>query len=204
MTFVLIRHGETDWNARGLFQGSADIPLNETGLAQARAAGTELSGQPWDVIVCSPLQRAARTAEVIADAVGLPAPRRYPELTERDYRHLEGAAVAGYGPQDGPEFADCEPEADVTDRAAAALDRLAAEHRGRRVLVVAHGTLIRLVLSRILGEPVERIHNAAANVIEPEMGDDGAVTWAVRAINGQAVGGDRSGPGPREVPASVG
>src|SRR5512140_799505 len=69
----LVRHGETDWNRRGLCQGQADIPLNETGLAQARqtAAMLRQAGQKFAAIYSSPLMRARRTAEETAGALGL-------------------------------------------------------------------------------------------------------------------------------------
>lgn len=187
MSFVLIRHGETDWNVRNLFQGSTDIALNDTGRAQARAAGDVLACRGWDVIVSSSLSRAAETADVIAARVGLARPQRYRTLIERDYGTLEGRPVCEYGPQDGPDFAGCEPEAAVADRALATLAELALIHRGDRVLVVAHGTLIRLTLQRLLGSPVERIHNAALNVIDPVFDAEETLSWRVRIINGSPV-----------------
>jgi broad specificity phosphatase PhoE len=56
--FLFLRHGQTDWNREGRYQGLRDIPLNETGLAQARAAATALAAQRIDRIVASPLDRA--------------------------------------------------------------------------------------------------------------------------------------------------
>ncbi|MDR2686749.1 MAG: histidine phosphatase family protein, partial [Oscillospiraceae bacterium] len=74
MTLLYLRHGQTDWNARDLVQGRTDIPLNETGRAQARARATELIGYrpPVDVIYASPLKRARETAEIIQSALGVP------------------------------------------------------------------------------------------------------------------------------------
>ena len=62
MTIYLVRHGETDWNARRIVQGVTDIPLNETGLAQAAAARELMKDVPIDIIYSSPLVRAYRTA----------------------------------------------------------------------------------------------------------------------------------------------
>ncbi len=70
--FWFLRHGETDWNAKDLSQGNVDIPLNERGLAQARAAALLLRNRGIVSIVRSPLGRARVTADIVADALGRP------------------------------------------------------------------------------------------------------------------------------------
>ena len=70
--FWFLRHGETDWNAQNLSQGSVDIPLNEVGLAQARTAAGLLASRGIRAIVASPLSRAHDTAAVVGRQVGLP------------------------------------------------------------------------------------------------------------------------------------
>lgn len=72
LAFWFLRHGETDWNLRGLSQGSTDIPLNETGLAQAHRAAGLLRNRGIAAIVSSPLSRAYTTASIAAEAIGLP------------------------------------------------------------------------------------------------------------------------------------
>ncbi|OUS05705.1 hypothetical protein A9Q96_10920 [Rhodobacterales bacterium 52_120_T64] len=69
--FYYIRHGQTDWNVEGRFQGSMDIPLNETGLAQAHSAKTLLANLPITHIYSSPLKRARVTADIANEALGL-------------------------------------------------------------------------------------------------------------------------------------
>lgn len=69
-SFLCVRHGVTDWNARGRFQGRTDIPLNDEGIAQALAAARRLQNVALDYIVSSPLIRAVKTAEIIAAASG--------------------------------------------------------------------------------------------------------------------------------------
>ena len=64
---LLIRHGETEWNAAGLFRGRADIALNENGIRQAELLAEYLSEKKIDVIYASPLERARKTAEIIRD-----------------------------------------------------------------------------------------------------------------------------------------
>lgn len=165
-TFALIRHGQTDWNAERRLQGSTDIPLNDVGRAQARDAVAALSGSDWDAIVSSPLSRAAETADLIAAGLGLSVARRVPELAERSYGPAEGL-------QDGPEldalripggFRGAESEDDAADRGLAGLEALAEEYRGGRVLVVAHGSLLRVSLSRVAGRPLDSIDNAVLNL----------------------------------------
>jgi probable phosphoglycerate mutase len=182
-TFALIRHGQTDWNAQRRLQGSTDIPLNEVGRGQARDAVAALSGYQWDAVVSSPLSRAAETADLIAAGLGLSVTRRIPELTERHFGPAEGL-------QAGPElealrtpdgFRGAESDDDAANRGLAALEALAEEFRGRRVLVVAHGTLIRLSLGRAVGRTLQSIENAALNLVHHHAVDG----WQLEYLNGE-------------------
>jgi uncharacterized phosphatase len=71
--FFLVRHGETEWNRLRKIQGVSDIPLNDTGRAQAAALGDILSRHRFDLIVSSPLSRALETARIVATKLGMPA-----------------------------------------------------------------------------------------------------------------------------------
>ena len=68
MKLYLVRHGETDWNAKGIIMGQADIPLNANGVRQAEALRDKIikSGLEFDAIYVSPLQRTTQTAQIIA------------------------------------------------------------------------------------------------------------------------------------------
>src|ERR1700710_1866272 len=72
VAFWFLRHGETDWNAQNLSQGNVDIPLNETGLAQARSASLLLRNRGIQSVISSPLSRARVTADIAAAELGLP------------------------------------------------------------------------------------------------------------------------------------
>jgi uncharacterized phosphatase len=184
-TFALVRHGQTDWNAQRRLQGSTDIPLNDVGRGQARDAVAVLSDHEWDAIVSSPLSRAAETANLIAAGLGLSVDRRVLELTERSFGPAEGL-------QAGPEldalripggFRGAESEDEAACRGLAALEALAEEFRGRRVLVVAHGTLIRVSLSRAIGRTLQSIDNAVLNLAHHHAVEG----WQLEYFNGERV-----------------
>ena len=182
-TFALIRHGQTDWNAQRRLQGSTDIPLNDVGRGQARVAVENLAGSDWDAIVSSPLSRAAETADLIAAGLGLTVARRVPELTERSFGPAEGL-------QDGAEldalrtpggFRGAEGEAEAADRGLAALETLAEEFRGGRVLVVTHGSLLRVSLSRAVGRTLQSVDNAVLNLAHHHPAEG----WNLEFCNGE-------------------
>ncbi|WP_457947601.1 histidine phosphatase family protein [Pseudarthrobacter sp. alpha12b] len=184
-TFALVRHGQTDWNAERRLQGSTDIPLNDVGRGQARDAVAILAPYEWDAIVSSPLSRAAETADLIAEGLGLKVARRVPELTERSFGPAEGM-------QAGPElealrvpggFKGAESEAEAAHRGLAALEALAEEFRGQRLLVVTHGTLLRVSLSRAIGQTLASVDNAALNLAHHHAIDG----WNLEYFNGEPV-----------------
>jgi broad specificity phosphatase PhoE len=89
----LIRHGETDWNRLGRFQGARDIPLNEAGRRQAEALARNWD-QEFDVLFTSPLSRARETAGILAESRGLAVETPDPRLAERAYGEGEGLTLA--------------------------------------------------------------------------------------------------------------
>jgi broad specificity phosphatase PhoE len=92
-SFLCIRHGVTDWNQQGRFQGHTDVPLNDEGVSQAQAAARRLHGVPFDTIVSSPLIRAVKTAEIIATALGKSVVIDA-DLIECDFGGFEGRSIA--------------------------------------------------------------------------------------------------------------
>jgi uncharacterized phosphatase len=182
VTFVaFIRHGQTDWNRDDRMQGSSDIPLNDTGRAQALDAVEVLRESPWDVVVSSPLVRARETAEIIANALDLELGASYPELVERDYGPFEGAnATECIAKYPGKDYPDAEPISSVVERGRTGLARVSADHPGRNVVIVCHGTIIRYTIASLAGHPVDGIHNGTVSELE-HTGD----TWRVLTVNGQ-------------------
>ncbi|PZT70300.1 histidine phosphatase family protein [Streptomyces sp. SW4] len=165
--FVLVRHGETPWHAENRYAGRTDVPLTERGLKQAAALGEWAAGQRLDAVLCSPLTRARLTAEPAAAALGL-TPRVDERLYEVDFGRGEGMTRA----EMAEEFPDAlaafltdpvahhlpggEHPAAAAGRAVGCLRETARALPDGRVLVVAHSTLVRLVLCELLGIPLAR------------------------------------------------
>lgn len=150
-SLYLVRHGETDWNRAKRIQGSTDIPLNDTGRAQARTTGALLATRPWDRIVSSPLSRALETAQIIADTVGIGDPEPLDSIVERHYGEAEGldhgqlsARFPGDTPVPGRETREA-----VAERVVPALVTLAELHPGEAILIVSHGGVIRALLTAV-------------------------------------------------------
>ena len=167
VAFWFLRHGETDWNAQGISQGNVDIPLNEVGLAQARAAAPLLRNRGIDSIVASPLSRARVTAEIVAQVLALPV-HLDPGLREVQFGVQEGQKMSGW-------FADwiagirtpegAETFAALRTRAVAAVNR--AVTLPPVVLVVAHGAMFRALRAAMGLEIDVRTQNAIPMFCEP-------------------------------------
>jgi broad specificity phosphatase PhoE len=165
--FFLVRHGETDWNRLGRIQGATDIPLNDTGRDQARATGEKMQGRKWDVIVSSPLSRALETARIIASCIGLPEPTPVQEIVERNYGEAEGMTgpeLEAFYPDDTP-VPGRETRDAVKVRVLAAMHSIAAANKGKNVIIVAHGGVIRALLQSTTGQAFfgERITNGSVH-----------------------------------------
>ncbi|MBC9724465.1 histidine phosphatase family protein [Streptomyces sp. TRM68367] len=178
-TLLLTRHGQTVWHAENRYAGISDVALTDTGRAQAEALGRWAAAHPVDAVWTSPLSRAVATAEPACRALDL-TPHREPDLRECDFGLVEGRTLAEFAAQNpaaadafradpvAHPFPQAEDPTAAAGRGAAALHRIAAAHPGARVLVVAHNTLLRLVLCRLLHIPpaeyrrvFPRLRNAA-------------------------------------------
>lgn len=183
--FILIRHGQTEWNRVERFRGRVDVPLNETGLAQAEATGRRVA-VAWKpvAVYSSPLSRAVKTAEAIAKHFGLTV-QVYAGLADIDY-----GAWQGLSPEEArqrwPEMVDAwynqphlaripqgESLDDLRRRAMAAVKELAARHDQETIVLVGHTVINRIILLGVLGLGNERFwrirqDTCAINVFEAE------------------------------------
>ena len=146
--FFLVRHGETEWNRLRKIQGVSDIPLNDTGRAQAAALGDILSRHRFDLIVSSPLSRALETARIVATKLGMPRPLEIPDLIERNYGEAEGSSGAELDTlyPAGMEIPGREERSAVTQGVVRTLHDLAIRHPESDIVAVAHGAVIRAVV----------------------------------------------------------
>lgn len=160
---LLLRHGESTWNAALRWQGWADPPLSDQGERQARAAVSRLADAGLTSIASSNLARARRTAEILAADLGLGPVTVDADLRERSVGEWEGLTVdeieagwpgqmTAYRERRIPSPPGGEDAPTLVARTSSALDRLARRRPGQRVLVVSHGGVIR-ALERALGDP---------------------------------------------------
>ena len=201
---VLVRHGETEWHADNRYAGRSDVALTPRGLEQAADLAAWAGGAGLDAVVCSPLQRARRTAESAAAGAGLAA-ESDDRLIEVDFgrgdgltraemaaRFPDGLAAFRAAPASAP-LPGGETGADAVARARPALRAWCAAHPDGRVLVVGHQTVLRLLLCDLLGLPLDdyrrvfpRLDNVARTVVRPSV-DDGPA--ALVALNVPVTGG---------------
>ncbi len=146
----LVRHGQTDWNLRGIYQGQSDIPLNETGIAQARKLAASLSRVHFAAIYSSDLMRAYHTASIIAEVQGLPV-QTDPRLREINQGVWEGQTIEAVREKYQPDFSrnpkyistpraeGAESLEQVIRRMVAAANEYHAKHNGGRLLLCTHG-----------------------------------------------------------------
>jgi broad specificity phosphatase PhoE len=172
-TILLARHGETDWNAERRVQGHTDRPLNDAGIAQARALADELADERIDAVYASDLARALDTARVVAESRGLSVVP-VQELRERNFGTWEGLLdeeILDRFPQahTGP-WGDDETPDQLDERVIEALTDIAARHPGGQILVVSHGGPLRAVLRRC-GVSPERVANCHVSRLAVEDGN---------------------------------
>jgi broad specificity phosphatase PhoE len=169
-TLLLARHGETDWNREGRWQGWADAPLNENGRAQARELAEQLRSTPFDAVYSSDLARAHETAEIVA------APHDVPVIADSGLREIDVGSWSGLT---RAELAEQFPNGDRPDgetrdqhreRVHAAVERIARANLGRRILIVTHGGTMRALRGQVSDGPHHPIANCG--VIELHFRDD--------------------------------
>ena len=158
-SFICMRHGVTDWNRQGLFQGRTDNALNDDGIAQAHSAAERLQSVPLGHVVSSPLLRARRTAEIIAAASSRSLTIEH-GLIELDFGSFEGKPVRELMIQHGKNNAqglvdmlpaDAEPWADVASRALRSVSQWLDRHPDDEILFVCHDAVMQSMAQRLTG-----------------------------------------------------
>lgn len=184
---IIIRHGETEWNKTGCFQGHSDVPLSAEGRAQAAMLGENLAVDHVDMIYASDLTRAMETAAPLAQRFGLEVISD-PQLRELNFGAWEGRNFNDVNAENpnamknfytDPEQADIpesEPFPEFQRRIAGRVREIVAQERGKRIVIVSHGASIRILLADLLSMPIRSIWhlsqlNTAVNKIRFE--DDG-------------------------------
>ena len=191
---ILIRHGETEWNARKMFQGHSDVELAPEGVHQAHLLAAHFPVEHLDAIYSSDLSRARVTAEIIKDKFGLNL-NIDARLREASYGNWEGRAFDelalahpnefrtffldpdAFTPEGGERFSD------VQTRAMAALNDIVEANPNKIVAVVAHGGIWRTVIAAVLDMPLKKMwalkqFNTAVNIFRVDEGN-----YSVELIN---------------------
>ncbi len=197
-TLLLVRHGETEFNTRGIYQGQADSPLTAEGITQARSLGPRLARLgTCQKLYASDLRRAEHTAELI----GTPGHHQIVTdagLRERNYGVFQGKkkkTVASEFPDvwkayrsGNPDYVipDGESHHQFHDRVVEALNRIADQHRGQAVAAVSHGGTLGVFMKYVLGLAVEGprpfdIGNTSLSIVERRKGK-----WKIRTLGEMA------------------
>lgn len=157
---LFIRHGLTDWNVAKRWQGHTNIPLNETGQAQAQALAYRLASWPIEHIISSDLQRCTQTAQTVAAYHPHIEPAYDPDWRERDVGDFAGFtytelrecfpevwARAERGMVDPP---NGEPYLAVRQRALQAYEKILAAHAGQMIAIVTHGGILHALIAQLI------------------------------------------------------
>lgn len=197
MRLILVRHGQTEWNQIGRIQGRTDIPLNDTGIMQARAAGEWLSQRRIDAVYSSPMQRAFDTATEIARPHGLPVislddiieidfglweektadelKKLYPEYWNDWSWHLDEEKSANM---------QAESAYTILNRVKRALNSIFEENTaGSTAVVVSHTMPIKLIMANAIGLPLKSLQSIKVGncgICELDMNTDmsgSLITW---------------------------
>lgn len=185
VTLWLIRHGETDWNREGRWQGRRDVPLNATGLAQAEVMAEKLAtaGVTFHALYASPLRRALQTAQPAARRLGLEirVDERLQEIHQGAFEGLTHAEIAERYAAEieairrAPATTSAPGGETVTQVAArlrTAADDLARRHEGQTLLVFGHGLALATLYCQAHAIPLEQAH-----LHIPSNGDILVVEW---------------------------
>lgn len=192
-TFYIVRHGETQWNQNGLLQGHLDSPLSDLGIRQAEALSGFFKTCFWDMIVCSDLHRALRTAEIIRGDSLKPFTTDK-RLRERNLGIAQGLTLDEFAKKyplefkkfndDGADYRipDGESIRDRLNRSIACLNDIEMQYRGKSIIVVTHGGILDGIFRYAAGISLEKkrtfsLFNASVNTLQISNNEWSIVTW---------------------------
>lgn len=165
-SFLCLRHGVTDWNRQGRFQGRTDIPLNDEGISQAHEAAGRLRNLQLDQVVASPLLRAVKTAEIVASLSAAPLAVDH-DIIECDFGSLEGRSIAEamqeYGITAREQLATILPDdgeawASVSARALRCVSQWLGRHPQATILFVCHDAVMQAMSEALCGQWIDNRH----------------------------------------------
>ena len=178
---IFVRHGQTEWNVNGRYQGQSDVQLTVAGKEQAAKLAENFPVKKIDAIYASDLQRAMVTAETIAARFGLTvqAEPAFREISFGEWEGLTYEQIVAKWPEamgnflqhpDILEIPEGENFPSVQKRASARLEELVAKHEGQTIVIVAHGAVLRTLLTAALHMPLQylwsiRQFNTAVNIV---------------------------------------
>jgi probable phosphoglycerate mutase len=190
---IIVRHGQTEWNVRGIRQGHLDSPLTERGLAQAKALGQRLKREKFTCLYSSDLGRSMQTAREISVVTGheILTDARLRERHLGIFQGLNAQEIEAKYPEErrlmrtsGPGFVIPGGESMVqqVERNVAYLNSLAVKHEGETIVVVTHGGVVSGFFRHALAIPLEaprrfEFVNAGLNVFVHEDGNWMLLTW---------------------------
>ena len=176
--FCMVRHGETDWNLEGRYQGQSDVPLNKNGHDQAKTLARNLRGHHFTALYTSDMERARETAAALAHELNLTPisdarlreihqgewegqlaeviKKRYSEIWDARFTNPENVRPPGG-----------ESVAEVSSRIIAALDEYAKLYPDGEILVVSHGLSIATAVCKVKGIPLSRVYTVIPQNAEP-------------------------------------
>ena len=182
-TLYIVRHGETDWNTQGRFQGLEDIPLNENGRKQALLATKYLKEQKCDAIVSSPLSRAKDTAEIIGKNIGIEKIEIMQDFIERDL-----GSASGLLPEERKRrfpdgiITDAEPKLKLRKRVFDAMYNLHNKYTNKKIIVVTHGGIINSIMKKLTDDVFDpnkiKILNGSVTVLKGN-----GIDWKLELFN---------------------
>jgi len=161
-SIYLVRHGQTAWNKEEIFRGRTDVPLDETGLQEARLAAEFFRGMKIDAIYSSPLARAWQTAEKIAQVVGIEV-KPFQGIIDMRFGEWEGQPLEDVKKNDPERYRQWReephllniPEGETLDevrgRSMAALEEVLGVHSEKVLVLVSHRVINKVIICGVLG-----------------------------------------------------